>query len=210
VRVQLGDFPSTTAEDAPEAGWTRVTGPASTAAHLLTWLLGILLFFLLITPVILQPLLAIPAADPGAAGTPETPWLAIILTLPLSVLAHELAHAAFLPGFGLSSSTVFVVWPRKLRFAIFFEGRLSRSRWMAMRSAPIVLLGVLPVLWLILTAGQPRSFTLETCMSVLILVNSLGSGADLLAIYWVGTHIPAGSTLKFRAGKAYWRAKSQG
>jgi len=206
MRVQLGDFPSTAAGDAPEAGWTRITGPASAAAHLLTWLLGILLFSLLIAPVLIQPLLVEPAANPGPAGTPDTPWLAIILALPLSVLAHELSHAALLPDFGLSSSTVFALWPRKLRFAIFFEGRLSRSRWMAMRSAPIVLLGVLPALWLILTGGQPRSFTLETFMSILILVNSLGSGADLLAIYWVGAHIPAGSTLKFKAGKAYWKA----
>ena len=206
MRIQLGDLHSTTADDPPQAGWTRVTGPASLAAHLLTWLLGVILFFLLITPVIIQPLLTDSASSPRAAELPETPWLAIILTLPLSILAHELSHAALLPGFGLSSSTILVVWPRKLRFGIFFEGCLSKSRWMAMRSAPIVLLGVLPALWLILTAGLPRSFTLETCVSILLLVNSLGSGADLLAIYWVHAHIPAGATLKFQAGKAYWKA----
>ena len=204
MRIHLGDLPLTPSDSLESDGWTRISGLRSRAASYLPWLLGIFLLLALITPIVLVSFSVGYISNPSAANQ-GPPLLAAILSALLSIPAHELVHAAFLPDFGLSQSTVLAVWPRKLRFGVFYEGRMSKTRWLVMRSAPFVILALLPALWLLLTTGAPRNFTIETCMSLLILVNSLGAGADLLAAQWVLFHIPQGSILMFAGGRAYWK-----
>lgn len=204
MRIHLGDLPPIFTDNLESDGWTRISGPRSRAVRFLPWLLGIFLLFALITPIILWSFSVGYISNPSAANQ-GPPWIAAILSALLSIPAHELVHAAFLPDFGLSRSTILAVWPRKFRFGVYFEGKMSRSRWLVMRSAPFVILALLPALWLLVTTGAPRNFTIETCMSLLILVNSLGAGADLLAAQWVLFHIPKGSTLMFMGGRAYWK-----
>lgn len=203
MRIHFGDLPLKTTENLESEGWTRVTGLRSTAARILPWLLGIFLLFALLTPSIMLSFSKAPISPPTDDPNRSASWLAVILSALLAIPAHELVHAAFLPDYGLSQATVLAMWPRKLRFGIFYEGAISRSRWLMMRSAPFILLAVIPAVWLLLTTSSPRSFTVEACMDMLILVNSLGAGADLLAVGWVIFNIPSKSTLLFTGGRAY-------
>jgi len=212
VRFHFGDLNPPLVPPDEEEGWTRISGPRSASAHLLAWLIGIGLFLAMMVALIFASFMATSAS--GAKGTAPppptpTPWFAMAATLLLSVPAHELLHALFQPDFGLSPSTILVMWPRRLRFGIFFEGSMARGHWLVMRMAPFVILCLLPTLLLILVMGKPLDFTVETCLTLLILVNSLGSGGDLLAAAWVASHIPRGSTLAFLAGRAYWRLGSE-
>lgn len=151
------------------------------------------------------------------AVTPEpVPWAAIVLTCLVYVPAHELLHAVWHPGFGLSERTTLVIWPRKLSFGVYFEGCLSRERWLLMRAAPFVFLTLIPTGLLAYgnsiapeSAGV-LSWPVYNSLSVLLLVNALGSGGDLVAMLLVLRQVPRGGELCFRSGRAYWRAEQGG
>ncbi len=220
MRIRIGDIPASATPASGTEGWTRIVSPSSCAVHLWTWITGLALVTGLLTVIIVASFLApVPRGNsqldqpvprvsvpPGDAqvGQP-TPWLVILLTLVLAVPAHELVHALVHPGGVFSPATVFVVWPQKLRFGVYFEGSMSRRRWLVMRLAPLAILAVAPALLLLATAGLPRSLALETALALLSLVNSLGSGSDVLAAAWVAYKIPSGSALAFMDGKAYWK-----
>jgi hypothetical protein len=149
--------------------------------------------------------LVLPSRSGSSGGDGPTSWLAVVLPLVLAVPAHELLHALLYPDHGLSRATVLVVWPRKLRAGVYFEGCMSRERWLLMRMAPLVILAIVPALLLVGTAGISLT-PLQTSLSMLLLVNAVGSGNDVLGALWDASNIPKRSTLGFLGGKAYWKA----
>jgi hypothetical protein len=74
-----------------------------------------------------------------------------------------------------------------------------------MRVAPLLCLSLLPVGLLTLFQYVPASYALNVFLQVLMLVNGIGSGGDLVAVAWVLGQVPAGAWICFRSGKAYWR-----
>jgi hypothetical protein len=82
---------------------------------------------------------------------------------------------------------------------------MSRRRWLAMRLAPLVMLSVLPACVLALLQVQPLSPDVEVGLSVLMVVNALGSGGDVIAAILVVAQVPPAARLCFRAGRAYWQ-----
>lgn len=143
-----------------------------------------------------------------AAAEVATPWGAVIAALLLFIPLHELLHAAWHPELGKSTQTVLIVWPAKLRFGVYYDGCMSRRRWLLMRLAPLAFLSVGPVGLLTLFQYVPVPFGLEVFLQVLMLVNGIGSGGDLVAVVWVLFQVPSGAQICFRGGKAYWRAWS--
>jgi hypothetical protein len=127
--------------------------------------------------------------------------LALLLYIPL----HELLHAIWHPQLGLSPQTVMIIWPRKLRFGVYYEGCMTRRRWLIMRLAPFIVLVVIPAGLLTLFHYVPVTFALETFLQVLMLVNGIGSGGDLVAVIWVLRQVHSGAQICFCGGKAYWR-----
>ena len=192
-----------------EAGLTRIHSPSSRLGYLLAGLVGLLFTVALVLWQIAVSLSAVQSEAGGAAASAPAdaavPWGPVILALLLSIPMHELVHAIWHPKLGLSSQTVMVIWPTKLRFGVYYEGCMTRRRWLAMRLAPFVCLSVIPVLLLTLLMVVPASFALETFLQVLFLVNGIGSGGDVIAVLWVLFQAPARSQICFCNGKAYWR-----
>lgn len=174
------------------------------------WIVGVAVLFLLITPSVIRSFLLPSPPMPADSIQNRVTWPAVMVILLLSVPLHELLHAVFLPDFGLSRSTTLVVWPRGLRFGVFFDGQLSRRRWLLMRTAPFLVLALVPSIWLASSSGAPDDFALEAFLSLMILLNSVGSGGDLVAVAWVARRIPPGSSLLFRGGRAFWRHRAEG
>ena len=58
---------------------------------------------------------------------------------------------------------------------------------------------------LLLLQVQPLSAELEIGLQVLMVVNTLGSGGDILAALLVLAQVPASGQLCFREGRAYWQ-----
>lgn len=188
-----------------ESGLTRIHSPGSRTGYLLAGLAGLLVpaaLFVCLSAVSLLTV-GIEAGNDGAES--PMPWWAAILALLLFIPLHELGHAILHPGFGLSPQTTVVLWPAKLRFGVYYEGCMSRRRWLIMRLAPLACLTVIPVLLLTVFSVTPAWFALEIFLQVLVLVNGIGSGGDVVAAIWVLFQVPAGAEICFRSGKAYWR-----
>jgi hypothetical protein len=205
MRIHIGSLPPIDNPQNPQPGWLPVHGPSSRLAYWGAAFTGFALFLLLFAGIIT-------ASSLGPSNGPLPPeadfttnWAAILLTLLLSVLIHELLHLTFYPDHGLSDASLLVIWPRRLHIGAYYEGSMTRQRWLVMRLAPFVILSVLPALFLTATPSLVLSFTLETCLSILLLVNSLGSGGDVLAAAWVAIHLPRGAVLHFQGGRAYWQ-----
>jgi hypothetical protein len=202
MRILVGDLPETPTPSPDPPGWGRIASPSSSRAHAAAWITGLAALAALLTVVIGASWLRPP--PPGTALPDEaTPWLAIAATLVLALPTHEFVHAVFYPGGALSAKITFFVWPRHLRLGVYYQGSVSREQWLVARLAPFVLLALIPAGLLAATAQHPRPLVVETVLSLLILVNSLGSGGDLMSAAWVYLNIPRGSTLGFFAGKAY-------
>jgi hypothetical protein len=138
----------------------------------------------------------------------STRWDAVVLALLLYIPMHELLHAIWHPHLGLSPKTVMVIWPRRLRFGVYYDGCMSRGRWLMMRLAPLMALVVAPAALLTLAHFVPLSFGLETFLQVMMLVNGIGSGGDVIAVIWVLRQVPPKTQICFCGGKAYWRPAS--
>src|SRR5262245_37172423 len=71
--------------------------------------------------------------------------VALALSIPALIVAHELLHAIVHPHFGLSSSTIIGAWPSRLLFYAHFSGPLTRNRFLAIFAMPFLVITVLPL-----------------------------------------------------------------
>jgi hypothetical protein len=205
LRIHFGTLPGEEKTPSVEEGWNRIHSPSSRIGYLLAGLVG------LVVPIVLCAWLS--AVSLFAAGSNvgevdiETPlpWSVVILALLLFIPMHELIHAIWHPRMGLSPQTVMVIWPTKLRFGVYYEGCMRRRWWLLMRIAPLMCLSVIPALLLMLFKYVPSSYPLEIFLQVLMLVNGIGSGGDVIAIIWVLFQVPTKARICFINGKAYWR-----
>jgi hypothetical protein len=209
MRFRLGDL-SEAAQSLPqEEGWHRVRGPGSRLGYVLAGVIGLALLCGLIGGLSAVSLLALHGAN-VEPGQSHTPWAVVVLILLLYIPAHELLHALWHPRFGFTPRTIVAVWPARLRFGVYYEGRMSRTRWLLMRATPFAALCLLPaglLGWSTIGNGGlgPQ---VETCLQVLLLVNAIGSGGDILAMVLVWFQIPHAAQLCFHGGRAYWRPES--
>jgi len=116
----------------------------------------------------------------------------------------------FHPGWGLTAQSLVLVWPRRLQLGVYYEGFMTRTRWLVMRLAPLVGLTVLPTLLLLVVYPYNMSFFWEQFVVLVILVNSLGAGGDLVASLIVARQVPQGGEVGNWNGRACWRERNAG
>ena len=139
----------------------------------------------------------------STSGSHDIPWAGMAVVFFLCIVIHELLHALLYPDGGRSDSTVLFLDWRRLGFGLYYEGRIPRSRWIAMRLFPMVALTILALTG-IFVLDRWMSFALESFIWVLILTNNLGSGADLVAVAIVLRQVPKRGVLNFHRGRAYF------
>lgn len=184
-----------------------IRSPSGASAVFLSWLAGLgILTFLIITLSVISFFKAPSEQMAQVEGSRQ--WLILVVGVVLSVPLHEMLHLAWYPAAGTSEKSKLLIQPSKLRFGVYHEGCIPRWRWLAMRASPLLCLVALPAL--LLAAGPatalPAAFVL--LLQIVMLVNSVGSGADLVAITYVLNQVPASGRICFIAGKAYWRSNT--
>jgi len=161
----------------------------------------------LLIPLIPFTVLSIESAVIPGAGTyngETVPWWIVFPVLIVCIFFHELLHLLWHPGWGFSKQSSVNIWPQKFQFGVFFDGFMSRSRWLAMRLAPLVGLTLLPTVFLLVTHFYDLPFFWRQFIVLVILVNSLGSGGDLLASIIVYRQVPAQGKIGIWNGRACW------
>lgn len=203
--MQLGDIPRAEGTSAEALGWRVINSPEIKRGYWLAALAGLALLSGLCAGLGTWSLAVGDRGGMATAGDVASPWVIALIVLAIYIPLHESLHLLGQPGWGRSSRSVVVLWPAKLRFGVYYEGCMSRRRWLVMRLAPLVMLSVLPACVLALLQVQPLIPELEVGLSVLMVVNTLGSGGDVIAAILVVGQVPPAACLCFRAGRAYWR-----
>jgi hypothetical protein len=209
MRIHFGNIPEIV-DVKPEAeGLHNIRGPKASVGYLLAGLTG---FLLLIMPImglcLLLSYFAIPSTETAPRPHPPAPWGAVLLALLLYIPLHELLHLVWQPRLGLSNQSILVIWPTKFRFGVYYEGCMTRTRWLLMRIAPFVVLSLIPAGVLAIFQKVPFNHTIMTFLEVLLVVNGVGSGGDVMAMMLVLFQVPPSALLCFRGGRAYWKANS--
>jgi hypothetical protein len=101
-----------------------------------------------------------------------------------------------------------LIWPRKLSLGVYYEGFMSRTRWLVMRLSPLLGLTLVPTLVLLILTSYEISFFWQQFTVLVILVNSLGSGGDLVASVIVAKQVPRRGEIGNWNGRACWRSNS--
>ncbi len=205
MRLQIGD-PAKAEETPPETeGWQIIHSPRARVGYWLAALIGLALSAGLCIGIGLLSWVVHNRSGMSTAADSATPWGAILIVLVIYIPLHELLHLLGQPEWGRSSRSVVVVWPARLRFGVYYEGCMSRRRWIGMRLLPLVVLSVLPAGLLALLQMRTLSIELEIGLQVLVMLNTLGSGGDVFAVLLVLKQVPPSGQLCFQAGRAYWR-----
>ena len=204
VRLQLGNIPQVEGPSPEALGWRAICSPRARRVYWLAALVGLVLLTGLCAGLGTWSL-ALGNTGGATANDAASPWVVTLVVLASYIPLHELLHLLGQPGWGRSDRSMVVLWPAKLRFGVYYEGCMSRRRWLGMRLAPLVVLSVLPACALALGQVQPLSPDVEVGLSVLMVANTLGSGGDVIAAILVLRQVPSTASLCFQAGRAYWR-----
>jgi len=204
LKIRIGAIPEAELPQAEAATWHRISGSSQKASYLLAWSAGLGSFFLLYVLLILASIVA--PSGSGTSAERYTPWFAILLTLLIFIPVHELLHLLFHPQNGRSSHSILTIWPTKLRFGIYYDGCMSRRQWLIMRIAPFIGLSIIPAIVVALANWITINYALVISLELLILVNCIGSGGDIVAVAIVLRQVPSKMDLCFYGGKAYWRS----
>jgi len=188
-----------------EQDWQIIRSPSLRLSYWLAALAGLLLLSGLCVGLSLWSLMVSDRTGMATTGDSATPWRAMLVVLVVFIPLHELLHLLGQPEWGRSSQSVVVVWPTRLRFGVYYEGCMSRRRWLGMRLTPLTVLSVLPAGLLALSQMWPLGAELEIGLQVLMVVNALGSGGDVVAALLVVAQVPPSGRLCFREGRAYWQ-----
>jgi hypothetical protein len=182
-----------------------IYSPATRKIYWLAALAGLALLGGLCTGLGMWTWVVANKAGMATAGDAASPWIPVLVVLATFIPLHELFHLLGQPGWGMSSRSVLAVWPAKLRFGVYYEGCMSRRRWLGMRLAPFIVLSLLPACVVALLQLHPWTPDIEVGLQVMMLLNALGSGADIIATVVVLRQVPTTAQMCFESGRAYWR-----
>jgi len=206
MRVQVNPRPCVTHAQPVPADLTLIRQPKPALG------LGISILVGLGLPVIPFALLSLESwlLPRLEAGTAETiPWWIVFPAVIVCVLAHELLHVIGHPGWGRSDRSIVLIWPCRFQLGVYYEGFMKRSQWLVMRLLPLVSLTLLLTLFLLVVYPSGISFFWQQFVVLVILVNSLGAGGDLVAATIVARQVPAAGEVGTWNGRAYWRPAAQ-
>jgi len=205
LRFHLGKLSWPEQESLSDEGWERIQSPSSRVGYTLAVLAGVMIILVLFGWLIAVSLFTSdnPVEQTGDPGSSSSG--ALILALSLFIPLHEMIHAIWLPRMGFSPQTMMIIWPKKLWFSVYYDGCMSRGRWLLMRLAPFVCITTLTIGLLTLFYFEPGPYILVIFLQLLFMLNGLGSGGDVVAVFWVLFQVPAKTEICFISGKGYWR-----
>ena len=113
------------------------------------------------------------------------------------VFIHELIHLVFVPGFLVSDKTFLGI--TYFGGFVYSEEEIPKSRYILITLAPFTLLSIiLPV-----TLGALD--LLNPLVKVLILLNAVSSGVDMLTLILVLIQVPTDVCFTFNGIRTYWK-----
>ncbi len=129
----------------------------------------------------------------------------MVVVIGLFLAVHEMIHALVHPAQGRTDKTLIGIWPSRLLFYAHYEGVLSRTRFLAVFAAPMVVLSLCPIPLIALLDAWGKWPAVEMCLTVLSLINGLSSAGDALGMILVASQVPASAMVRNRGWRTYWK-----
>lgn len=129
----------------------------------------------------------------------------MVAVVVLFIAVHEMIHALVHPAQGRTDKTIIGIWPSRLLFYAHYEGVLSRTRFLAVFAAPLVVLSLCPVPLIALLDAWGKWPAVEMCLTVLSLINGLSSAGDALGMILIASQVPASAMVRNRGWRTYWK-----
>jgi hypothetical protein len=194
----------------PKVGWRKVRWIEPRALIAVGSLLGIPLAVLIgffWTRMPLPPLtFSIDAIGLGSWSAFLLPLIIIVVIavfLIVLVIGHEFVHLLAFPSFGLTSATVFGIWPSRLLPYAYHSGPVSCRRMIVVALAPFIVLSVAPLIASYI--GLLRS-PLGAIFSIL---NSVACGGDVAVCLMLAYQLPISAVVQSKGGDTWWRPAEQ-
>jgi len=129
--------------------------------------------------------------------------LLTLLSLVGIVVFHELIHAIFQPGYGITSNTYLGFWPSKLLFYAHYNSVLSKQRFMIVLIAPFILLSIIPLVFCVFFQYS------STLMCAISLFNAFLACVDVFGFILIYFTVPSGSVVQNKGWKTYYKIAEQ-
>lgn len=133
----------------------------------------------------------------------ETAWLvAMVISFPVLIMVHELIHAVFYPGYGLSKATLIGCWPSRMLFYAYHDGAVTRNRFLLVFVTPFLLISVLPLLiaaWIRL----PEMVT--SILAWFSIWNALFACGDVLGFLLILCQVPRRALVRNKSWRTFWQ-----
>lgn len=113
------------------------------------------------------------------------------------VFIHELIHLVFVPGFLASDKTFLGI--TYFGGFVYSEETISKSRYILITLAPFILLSI------ILPGVLGALDLLNPTAKVLILLNAMGSGVDILTLILILIQVPKDAYFTSNGIRTYWK-----
>ena len=113
------------------------------------------------------------------------------------VFIHELIHLVFIPGFLVSDKTFLGI--TYFGGFVYSKEVISKSRYILITLAPFVLLSI------ILPGILGSLDLLNPSTKILILLNAMSSGVDMLGLIPIMIQVPDGAYLTSNGIRTYWK-----
>jgi len=126
-----------------------------------------------------------------------------LLLVPLSVVVHELLHAAVHPGQGRSRRTTIGFWPRRRVFFAHYEGRMSRNRFLLLFLLPVSVLTVPPLVICAVLGFK------ATWVAFIAALNGVFGSGDVVGAIRVFRYVPRNAVVRNRGWHTWWRADAE-
>jgi len=117
---------------------------------------------------------------------------------------HELLHLLCFPCFGLNKKSIIGFWPKMFVPYVYYDGVLSRNRYMLICACPVIVLSAIPVL---VSFIKPDISVIIVAVSYL---NCLVCGVDLVSIFLVVKQVPSDAVVRLNGFRGYWRKQHSG
>lgn len=200
MRFQLGKVPET--DFKPDESWTPLREPGPFVMQLCALPIGIATTFA-VGRGWWAILYGMPPMRLSAYAVVLTPF-ALIASLVVLILVHEMIHALFHPQNGRTDDSVVGFWPRRLLFYAHFCAALPRDRFMAILIAPFMILSLLPLVVFACFApvlGTPAA----SAAAWFSTWNALSSCGDLFGISILLWQVPRGAITRNQGWRTFWK-----
>lgn len=193
ARYYVGKIPEDVNFYPLESGWNNVKEPSPEVAQLIGIPIGVIVtgfmmfFTLKFTPINFTNINFI---------------YLFIYSIPITFLIipiHELIHAFFHPGKGLSDKTVIGFWPSQLLFYAHYEGMMSRNRFLFTLVSPFLFLSVFPLVFCAISSYE------SLLIGYIANLNSLFASVDIFGFFLIFFQIPQKAFIRNKGWKSYWK-----